>query len=302
MNNNTNGTINQQALLVSLSFGLPRQSRQLPKEAKKIEDDNHAQHGVAKVSVHYFQQQVGKQTNDALFNLKSHFNAWRSEHNRITRPWDGASTRLLPAKLVPQYLDLKSKFEEQTPQKIAEFVDAYPDWEITAPSRMGSLYSASDFPTLSECRERIEYDTAMIPLPEAVQWQRMSLIGPQLITQMETQTNERIAKAVEAARVQTWQDLIEPVEKIVQTLSKDRPRIFDSLIGNLNDIVSLVGAFNLSGDAELTRFAEECKAELATVNADDLRSDPAVRSKVCKKAEDLLARFGNLGAGRKFAL
>ncbi len=296
---NTTNNISQQALLVSLSFGLPRQSRQLPKEAKKIESDNHAQHGVAKVSIHYFQQEVAGKTNDALFNLKQHFNAWRSEHNRLTRPWDGASTRLLPAKLVPLYMDMKSKFEEATPAIIAEFVETYPDWQITAPQRMGSLYSQDDYPSLDDCRERIEYQVAMLPLPEAEQWRRINLIGPTLIATMETQTNARIAKAVEDATAQTFKDVLEPIQKIVDTLSKDKPRIFTSLIDNLTSVLALVPAFNLNNDADLNRLAEEAKADLAGINADDLREDIEVRKTVCRKAEALMQKFGAFS--RKFS-
>ena len=296
----SNNNISQQALLVSLSFGLPRQSRQLPKEAKKIESDNHAQHGVARVSIFYFQQEVAGKTNDALYELKQHFNAWRSEHNRLSRPWDNANTRLLPAKLIPAYLDMKSKFEEATPEKIANFVDAYPDWQVTAPQRMGALFDAADFPALAECRDRIEYGVAMIPLPAAEQWKRISIISPELAQSMETTTNERIAKAVEEARKQTWVDLITPVEKIVSTLSKDKPKFFESLIGNLNDILTLAPSFNLANDAEMTAFIVETKATLATISVDDLRSDPELRQQTLTNAKDLLARFGALGI-RKFA-
>jgi hypothetical protein len=292
-------TTQTQALLVSLSFTLCRQSKQSKKEAKRVEDANQAHRGVSKVSLFYFQEEVAGKTNDALFELKSYMNAWRSEHNRLTRPWDGANTRLLPAKLVPQYLDMKSKFEEGMPEKLEEVLGAHPDWEITAPSRMGTLYEASDFPSLTEVRESIGWDVAMLPLPAAEQWKRISIISPELAQSMETTTNERIAKAVEEARKQTWVDLITPVEKIVSTLSKDKPRIFDALIGNLSDILNLAPAFNLSNDADMIAFIAETKATLATVNADDLRADPEARKQTCRKAEALLARFGSFG--RKFS-
>ena len=295
----TNNT-QTQALLVSLSFTLCRQSRQSKREAHRSEDANQAHRGVCKSSYFYFQEEVAGSTNDALAELKSYTNAWRSEHNRLTRPWDGANTRLLPAKLIPQYLDIKSRYEQGFPEKLTEFFEVQPDWALTAPMRMGALYSQEDFPSLQEVRDAIGYDTAMIPLPEAQQWQRISLISPDLAQTMETQTNARIAKAVAEARKQTWFDLFTPVEKIVTVLSSDKPRIFTSLIENLTDILNLGPAFNLSNDPEMARFIEYAKANLATVNADDLRSDPEVRKTTCRRAQELLSKFGALGS-RKFA-
>ena len=125
-------------------------------------------------------------------------------------------------------------------------------------------------------------------------------ISPDLAHTMESSTNAKIAKAVEAARKQTWVDLFTPVEKIVSVLSKDKARIFDSLIENLQDILNLGPAFNLSNDLQMAEFIEEAKATLATVNAEDLRNDPLVRSSTCKRAEEILQKFGALGM-RKFS-
>jgi hypothetical protein len=295
-----NGQAQTQALLVSLSFTLCRQSRESKKEAKRSEDANNAHRGVCKTSVFYFKEIVGKQTNDALFDLRQYTNAWRSEHNRLTRPWDGNNVRLLPAALVAQYIDAKSKFEEGFPAVLQGFLEVYQDWFITAPHRMGELYDVADFPSFDEARNAISFDVHMLPLPEAEQWKKISIISPDLAQTMEATTNARIAKAVEAARKQTWVDLIEPVQHIVTTLSKDKGKIFDSLIGNLVNILDLAPAFNLSGDQQMSQFITEAKASLAVINPDDLRNDPEIRKTTCKKAEAILAKFGQLG-NRKFA-
>lgn len=293
-------TINNQAMLVSLSFTLCRQSRQSKSEAKRSEQANNAHRGVFKSSYFYFQEEVAGETYDALAELKTYNNIWRANHNRLTRPWDGANTRLLPAMLLEQYNNMDSAMRQGFPDKLAEFCTVHPDWETTAPGRMGALYAASDFPSLDECREAIGYDVVIIPLPEAQQWQRIQLISPDLVTSMEANTNARIAKAVEESRKQTWIDLFSPVENIVKVLSSDKPRIFDTLITKLTDILNLAPAFNLSGDQAMNQFVAETKAALASVSADDLRADPTIRASTCRKAEELLKKFGNLG-NRKFA-
>lgn len=289
-----------QAMLVSLSFSLCRQSRLNKTEAHKVEDSNDAKRGVAKVSVFYFQRELpGGKTDDALENLKKYFNSWRSQHNRLTRTWDGANTRLLPAPLISQYLNIKSQFEEGAPAVVQEFLGSYNDWKVTAPERMGHLYDESDFPSFDDVRQDLGWDTAMIPLPQAEQWKRISLISPDLAASMEQSTNERVNKAVEEARKQTWRDVLTPIEHIVSTLSKDKPRIFSSLIGNLNDILTLAPSFNLTGDGALNQLVEEAKSTLSAIDPEELRKDPELRKSTLKQAQALISNFGQLGTGRK---
>ncbi len=290
--------IGSQALLVSLSFGLCRQSRQRKREAEEVEERAHAQRGVVKLSSYYFQQANGKETFDALANIKSHMNAWRKEHGRLTRPWDQGNTRLLPARLAPNYLEMKRGFEEAMPEKVEEFMVVYADWAVTAPTRMGALFEASDFPSRDEVSEDISWNTAMIPLPTGEQFRAVQFINPNLIEEMERSTNEQITRAIQEAQASTWRDLIQPVQHIVEVLTSDKPRIFTSLIENLTSILALAPAFNLSGDAQMTAFVEQARATLATINPDDLRQDPELRRTTAATAQDLLSRFGALGMRR----
>lgn len=296
-------TNNTTAFLVHLSFSLCRQSRQLKDEAQKVEDKNHAQRGTTRVSLFYFQQQVGKQVNDALFGVKQHFNAWAAEHRRITKEWAG-TTRLLPAELVPMWTDMASKFEEQAPTVIQEFFEAYPDWEVTAPQRMGSLYSANDFPTFEEVRKAIGWDKSMIPLPDGEMWKRVKMIAPDIgatIENLEASNNERVAKAVEEAKLSTLQELFDPIQHIIDVCSKDKAKIHETLIGNLNRIIQIAPAY-ACGDLDMLAFISATKETLGTVTVDDLRADQTgeLRATVARNASELLSRFGNLGK-RKLA-
>lgn len=299
--------LNAQALLASLSFGLCRQSRQLKEEANNVEDRNHAQRGVTKVSLFYFQQAVeetktvkGKQVttqhvNDALCDIKSHFGKWRSAHNSLCPiAWD-TGTGLLPAKLVQLYLETKSEFEEAMPNLLAEFVAAYPDWRTTAPDRMGNLFNEDDFPTLQECRDKISWDCALIPLPSGEQFRRIKLIAPNLTEEMENSTNSRIARAVAEAREQTWKDLFDPINHLIEVLAKDKARLHETLLGNLHQILDRAPAFNLSGDRHMDEFVAQARQVLGSVSIDDLRSDPALRQQTVKNAQALLATFGEVG-------
>lgn len=289
-----------QALLASLSFGLPRQSRELKKEAKEIEENAHAQEGVTKASVFYFKQMAGKQTIDALANLKSHNNAWKKEHERLTLPWLG-STRFLAAAIVPAYLNVRSRFEEISPERLAEFCEVYPDWHGTAPQRMGALYDPEDYPTLTECRDRIRWECTLMPVPDGQQWQRVALIDPGLVEREEARHNQAVDRAREEGRLGFWRDLIAHFERMTDVLSKDKVRIHETLITGLTSLLDMMPAYGpLFNDEHLVRCANEARTTLAGITADDLRSDPALRRQAADAARDLTVRFGQFGA-RRFA-
>jgi len=301
-----------QTFLVTLSFGMPRQSRGLPNEAKEIEENAHAAEGVTTASAYYFKQKIRKMVNtkkgktkivyetiDALASLKAYNSHWEKEHKRLARiPWAG-STRLLPAALAPQYFNLRSLMEEGAPAKRQEFLEVYSDWFNTAPNRMGALFLAADFPSSAECAERIQWENTVMPLPDAQGWERMALINPEHIAAEASRTNAAVTRAREEGRRETWGQIIEHLNHIVTTLTKDKPRIYESLLGNLNSVLSLMPAYNaLFNDAAMVQCAEAAREALGSITADDLREDPEVRARTVTAARDLLNQFGELGVRR----
>lgn len=289
-------------MLVSLSFGMPRQSRQLKAEAVKVEEEKNAERGTVRVSAYYWQSLVGGKEVDGLSNLKSFFNAWRKEHDALTRSWDGDNLRLLPAKLVDKYMAMTEKFQLTAPERVDDFLEeTYPELLNTAPTRMGELYDPADFPALSECRERIKWDVSILPLPEATQIRKVALINESWYDLFQQSTDEKVAKAIEQVRQDTWDDVLKPVQHIIEVLSKDKGKIFETLITDVREIINLVPAFNLTNDQELTNLAEECRVQLSGVTPDELRKDPEIRKQTLLAAQAIVGKFGSLG-GRKFAV
>jgi len=96
MSDNTN--IGSMSLLICLSCGLPRQSRQLKEESREVERSKRAARGVVKGSKMYFQQEgENGEIVDALANLKEYHGSWAREYDAIAPiPWL-AKMRLLPA-------------------------------------------------------------------------------------------------------------------------------------------------------------------------------------------------------------
>lgn len=280
-------------MLVGLSFGMPRQSRQLTAIAGEIENNANAQHGTVKASIHYFRRKEGSREVDGLKTLKQFQSAWKSAVEYFARYPFAAGMKLLPAALVEQAVAVNEEFRsKEAGIREAWLRDEYPGWLASAPERMGSLYDPADFPSADDCMNRFRCDVVIVPLAEAEQWQRIAVISPDLAASMASQQNETTERVTREAHGRLWADVMSKIQNIVEQLSKDKTKIHDSLLGNVIAITDLIPAYNqIHQDQNLTNLAARVKEQLQTINPDDLRKDTEARAAALEKAKAIVTEF-----------
>lgn len=287
-------------MLVGISFGLPRQSRDLKTEANKIETERKAEHGTVRASIHYFKRKDGNKEVDGLASLKSFQTEWKTKLEHYARFPFASGTKLLPSGLVEQFLKVNEEYEAKKAQVWTDWADdVYPPMKETAPQRMGTLFDPNDFPSLKDCMERFKCEVTVVPLGEAEQVQRISSLSPDIAELIKSSTDKAMQKASGAAQQKNWEDVLKPIQKIVDTLSKDKSKIYDSLIGNVMEIVDLVPAINFNGDTHLSELAAQAKEVLGKVKPDDLRKSAEARAATLSSAKSIISSFTPFA--RKFA-
>lgn len=276
-------------MLVGISFGMPRQSRQLPSIAGEIEDSAKAQHGTVKASIHYFK--LGKV--DGLAKLKEFQNDWKTALGHYARYPYAAGMKLLPAALVEEFMAVNKSYADKQQAVIDEWrANQYTNWFNSAPTRMGSLYDPLDFPSVTDCINRFRCDVTVVPLAEAEQWQRVAMISPDLAASMASQQNATTERVTQQAHAKLWADVMKPIQNIVDQLSKDKGKIYDSLIGNVISITDLIPAYNeIHKDSNLTALAQQVKAKLAEIKPDDIRKSSDAKADALAKAKDIIKEF-----------
>lgn len=298
-----NTDITTQATLVAISFGLPRQSRELKKVAADAETAAKAAKGTVKSSMFYFKKNENGRDVDGLDKLKKFQSAWKREVELIAPYPYGGGFRILPAALVQRCVDTNAKFRKEMDdvwKAWANDDDGYCLWFDTAKERMGDFYDPKDFPSLGECKNRFTCEVIMTTVGTAEQWRRISAISPDLASTMEQHSNETIQAKVQQAMAQTWKDLLAPIQHLIHTLEKEAdPIIKQSLVGNIIQIVELIPAFNLTGDSNLSAFATKAKEKLCAIDLKALKKDPDTKKNVLTVAKELVAEFEPFA--RKFA-
>lgn len=287
-------TIGTQSMLVSLEQGLPRQSTQLKEQAKKIETDNHTEAGVVKANAHYWKKKDPKNPKkeiDGLQKLKDYHNQYKTAvHNLARYPYSGGFY-LCPAASVEDLLKVQEKFDALRPSVLMDWADnVFPDLHDSASHRMGSLFEESDFPDLSECSKRFTARLTCMAIPPKEQVARIALISQASQKLLMDHADATSKAAIADLHKSIWKDLMEPLQQVVTVFEKDKPKIYESLLGNLMEIANIVPSYEaLTADPNLMKAAQDIKAAFGNITTEHLRSSEEARKMALGSAKSLVA-------------
>jgi hypothetical protein len=194
---------------------------------------------------------------------------------------------------VQDFMQASKSFQDRKEQVWNQWAtEEYPVWCESAPARMGALYSESDFPTLAHCQRRFRCDVIVMPLAPSDQWRRVAMISPDLAATMEATQNEAVQRAIRESHSALWREVMERIQHISDELSKEKPKIHESLLGNVISIVELIPAYNhIHNDQRLTDLAAQVKERLAGINVVDLRKDSEARATAIQQAQVIVNQF-----------
>lgn len=278
-----NTPLQDSAMLVSLNIA----AWSARKHDKKVSEEVESKHGAHDAG--RFNKMLIKK--EALEPINKVVSAARSYLYEKTLPWGENGERLLPSSL---YLDFSSdmqNFRHEFEQRVYDFGKAYPSAVIDAQQRLGTMYDAEDYPPASEIHERFDFAVSVLPVPSAndfrvnLNTEHVDAIKRDITRQMEGRQREAVKDCY--SRVRT-------VVTAIHGRLKDEKAVFrDSLIGNARDLLQILPALNLTGDADLSKIADEINDLLAP--PDRLRADAGLRAATAKKADAILAKMKGLG-------
>lgn len=240
-------------------------------------------HG-AKDAGRYNKLLVAKESLEPMARVES---AARNYHYSVTLPWGENGERILPAALFMEYTGKINEFRGQFEACVAEFIASYPGLVQDARQRLGTLYDPKDYPEASKIASKFAFVTPVTPIPDASDF-RVEL-NADYVEAIKRDITQRHEQQQTAAVRHVWERVREVVGKIHEVCSKEKPRIFDSMIDNARQLVDVLPALNLNNDPELARVAQEMQALL--VSSDSLRNSAVKRQSVAATADQILKSF-----------
>jgi len=270
-------SIQNKAMLITLSVSCWTARKQ----DKRVSAEVEASHN-AKDAGRYNKDLVGKAHLDPLTTYASHIRAY---HYKMTLPWMDNGARLLPSKLFMEYSAELRAMKQEYANRVSTFVQTYPTLVQEARQRLGTMFQPDDYPDASELYGKFDVEMDIMPVPDGADF-RVD-VGDAERARIASDISDRVAKRQAAALRSAWERIRECVGRVSSCLSAPKARIFDSLTGNLEDLVRILPGLNINQDADMERVCERIVNGLI-VDPDRLRKSAALRAKVRSEAEAIL--------------
>lgn len=240
---------------------------------------------------------------EALAEIKKKQGEARDYHNAVTLPFD-TGIGILPAALIKEYGDRMRQFKGEIDNLVDSTFLADPEkWIRWAQAEHNGTFNPQNYPGCSwgaggsvdfdpgvfrgEMRSKFYFRSEPLPVPDAEHF--ASTVSSLLGSDLES-VNLRVKDAALEAQRELFKRIMAPVKHMADTLNKEKPRIFDTLIGNVAEICRLAPKLNLSGDPVLDGLIKDCQS-LTEFSPDVLRESEVERSKARKAAEAMVAKL-----------
>lgn len=281
-------------MLVSLSFTFGRQGG----KDKGLTKDLCDKYGSSNAAVTGSKIVLCK---EAMKPLKQLSGEMRGRLTRITSEWDIDGVYLCKPVNVAKVIALRDEYWPQfAVLKAGHLLERYDNWKELTKTQLQGAYKEEEFPTKEKLAE-VKWDMHIMALPESEALRRVKDIDETLMAELMKSNDARIKKGINEGMTSAYGKLMEPLQHMVDTLSKDKPKIYESLVTHVREVIAEIPGLNLTDDSQLAQFAAEAEAMLASIDADTLRESPVIRQEVATKAADILATFGAVGI-RRFSI
>ncbi len=275
-------TIYTKALLSKISISQFNPKRQDAKITREVLEEKNA----TKEAGNWMKNLIDPK---ALDPITSKAQKARLESYRLSSPWLDEGWRVLPIALYNQYFDNMREIKKEFNAEVEKFISDYPLHIENAKKALNGMFNLSDYPTQEQLKNKFAFNVDFRPIESGEDF-RVSLDVEEL-EKIRVETDERVKLAEKQAMKNLWERLAEPIKHIAGKL-KEKDSIFrDSIIENLNEILNLIPALNISEDKNLENFVKECKEKLTIVSPNSLRKEKKIRKATLETAEDILKRM-----------
>jgi hypothetical protein len=211
---------------------------------------------------------------------------------------------LLPIAALEHVEQRLRQFAVDRTELVKAFLAAYPSLCVDAAKRLRGLYNPTDYPSGEDVAREFGFS-----------WQYVSFGVPDQLKgisqEVWEQEREKAAQRLAEASSEIQQVLRETMAKLIQHMADrlktgddDKPlRFKESTVSNLVEFLANFEFRNVTDDTELQKLVTEARGLLQGINADDLRTTGALRTKVQQGMAGIAAQLDTMlmrAGGRKF--
>jgi hypothetical protein len=265
------------------------------KHDRKVSRDVADQHGAHQGAGRYNKQLL--RGADKLDQLRALAGQIRQYFYKITLPWSDEGFRLLPSNFYFELMARMREFEASFEQAVESFLNVYPQYIEQVRPELNGLFREEDYPSVDKLRSKFGIKLEVLPIPS----------GADFRVQLSAEERARVSREIDAdvresltrGTEDLWKRLREVVAHMVDRLNEPESRFHGSLVTNIADLVEILPKLNVSGDADLNRFAEQIKERLCNYSAHDLKKNELLRAATANDASSIVAEMDVLLRNRE---
>ena len=223
--------------------------------------------------------------------------ACRVKHLRYTLPWADKGERLLPTALFLDYKQFINESEQKFDQLCLNFFTAYPQLLADAPTNLGKLYKAEDYPDLDTVKGRFGFRYVISPLPEAGDF-RLDVGNAEMEELKQKYAADYDLRLADAMR-EPWERLHTVLASMSAKLTDDdmdedgksKKRYHETLVTNATDLCALLTKLNVTGDPKLEEARKQLELTMLGADIEAIKESPAIRESMKSKVDAILDKF-----------
>ena len=280
-------SISSSALLVELNISVWPASKLDREITDKVNTDASAVKGASQTKKNLFAgTSLRKDISDFAARVRLY-------HNKHTLPWADKGERMLPTALFMDYKQTMNGFEQTFNMMCQNFYIEYPRLVVEAPTNLGSMYKAEDYPELTDVKLKFGFRRAVKPVPEAGDF-RLDIPAHDLDEMREEFLKQQNNKLAEAMR-EPWDRLHEMLvgisDKLTDVEGDSKKRYHDTLISNPIELCSLLTKLNVTNDPKLEEARRQLEMTMLGADIEDLKGHAPARVELKSKVDEILKRF-----------
>jgi hypothetical protein len=204
----------------------------------------------------------------------------------LTVPWDDSGRRLIPAQLVMKLEHGLRGRERAFWDAVAELQSAYADLRDSAYEELGELFDEADYPPASAIPSRFAFSWEFTPVPAEGDI-RVDL-PESFREELEARVTHGTQSRLQAAERAVFEKIHGTVSRLHRVVLADKPRVYASLVTDLQNLADVLPDLNLTDNPRLTKMSDDLNDMLRGVTLERLRDDEMLREDLTEPTQTIV--------------
>jgi hypothetical protein len=224
----------------------------------------------------------------------------RPSFNDCTLPWKDGGFRLLNVNLFNKLEKTLRDKNEELKEALETFLKSYTEFINQTKINLGDMSNNIEYPSVNFLRDRYKFEISYDPLSTTNDFRIEA--GNDIINEIKKNCEDNSNKSIKNAMSEAWDRTTSVIERLYERLSAEdvestrkngeaymrKPRICESLVSNIKELIELLPSFNITNDPKLESVRQEMESKFAHINLEDIKDDESYRKEKAKEAETLL--------------